>query len=72
MVPERANHCPPQERAASTTANEEGFVEASLSRVLRDGEGSSIFKLSNDQKSGRRDFDKRWKNCKISDAWRDL
>ena len=38
---------PAQERAASTTASDkEGFVEATPSRVLRDGVGMSLFKLS--------------------------
>jgi hypothetical protein len=47
LIRERTTDCPPQERAASTTAsNKEDFVEASPSRVLRDGEGMSLFKLS--------------------------
>src|SRR6267142_2605356 len=43
------NTCPPQVRAASTRSNatsKDGFVEASLSRVLRDGEGMFHFKLN--------------------------
>jgi hypothetical protein len=41
LVPERTNTCPPQKRAASTSAAaKEGFVAASPSRVLRDGEGT--------------------------------
>jgi len=46
---ERTNSCPPQNRAASTkptTTGKVGFVEASPSRVLRDGEGTFLFKLS--------------------------
>jgi hypothetical protein len=47
LHPEMTHHCPRQERAASTTAAyEDGFVEASPSRVLRDGEGTTFFKLS--------------------------
>jgi len=45
----KTNSCPPQMRAASTIptlTNEGGFVEASPSRVLRDGEGTSVFKLA--------------------------
>ena len=46
MILETTNCCPPQERAASTTVSDkEGFVEATPSRVLRDGVGMSVFKL---------------------------
>jgi hypothetical protein len=42
---------PAPKRAASTTAaNKKGFVEASPSRVLRDGEGTSLFTLSHHPK----------------------
>jgi hypothetical protein len=47
MILERTNYCPPQERAASTTASDkEGFVEATPSRPLLagDGVGMSLFK----------------------------
>src|ERR1700674_2561983 len=48
LILERTNSCPPQERAASTRSiatNANGFVEASASRVLRDGEGTFLFTL---------------------------
>jgi len=41
--------CPPKKRAAATKPTEpthSGFVEASPSRVLRDGEGTATSKLS--------------------------
>src|SRR5882762_5070678 len=46
---EKINCCPPQDRAGPTRSNSTnagGFVAASPSRDLRDGEGTSHLKLS--------------------------
>src|ERR1700693_4313169 len=48
-IVDAAKSCPPQIRAASTKSTASmryGFVEASPSRALRDGEGRFSFKLS--------------------------
>jgi hypothetical protein len=71
MAPELTNPCPPQEPAASTTANEEGFVEASPSRALRDGEGMSLFNPSHQQDASATNSTSSL-NCKEGEASNDL
>jgi hypothetical protein len=62
LAPGRNKSCPPQKRAASTrstASNTDGFVEASpsrsrctfaVNRVLRDGEGRFLIKVSHQLK----------------------
>jgi hypothetical protein len=54
LVLERTKSCPLKERAAATNAaNTDGFVEYSPFRVFRDGEGTLLFKLNQNQNSSR-------------------